>query len=76
MFSPFESQVIVLSKEIPIVSVGLRNAEVAYMNQNKTAWTSEVEQILVDHEFVSPGRVKDNKGGMCWFSAKHASLKI
>jgi len=37
MFSPVESQVIFLSKETPIVSVGLRNAEVPYTNQNKTA---------------------------------------
>jgi hypothetical protein len=41
MFSPVESQVIFLSKETPIVSVGLRTAEVPYTNQNKTAWTSE-----------------------------------
>jgi len=46
MFSPVESQVIFLSKETPIVSVGLRNAEVPYMNQNKTAWKSEVGQML------------------------------
>jgi hypothetical protein len=37
MFSPVESQVIFLSKETPIVSVGLRTAEVLYTNQNKTA---------------------------------------
>jgi hypothetical protein len=43
MFSPVESQVIFLSKETPIVSVGLRTAEVSYTNQNKTAWKSEVE---------------------------------
>ena len=36
MFSPVESQVIVLSKESPIVSVGLRTADVSYTNQNKT----------------------------------------
>jgi hypothetical protein len=35
MFSPVETQVIFLSKEI--VSVGLRIAEVPYTNQNKTA---------------------------------------
>jgi hypothetical protein len=40
--SPVESQVICLSKETPIVSVGLRTAEVSYTNQNKTAWKSEV----------------------------------
>ena len=37
IFSPVESQVIFLSKETPIVSVGLRTAEVSYTNQNKTA---------------------------------------
>jgi hypothetical protein len=37
MFQPVESQVIFLSKETPIVSVGLRTAEVSYTNQNKTA---------------------------------------
>jgi len=37
MFSPVESQVIFLSNETPIVSVGLRTAEVSYTNQNKTA---------------------------------------
>jgi hypothetical protein len=36
MFPPVESQVIFLSKETPIVSVGLRTAEVSYTNQNKT----------------------------------------
>ena len=36
-FPPVESQVIFLSKETPIVSVGLRTAEVSYTNQNKTA---------------------------------------
>jgi hypothetical protein len=36
MFSPVERQVIFLSKETPIVSVGLRTAEVSYTNQNKT----------------------------------------
>ena len=36
MFPPVESQVIFISKEIPIVSVGLRTAEVSYTNQNKT----------------------------------------
>jgi hypothetical protein len=36
MFPSVESQVIFLSKETPIVSVGLRTAEVSYMNQNKT----------------------------------------
>jgi hypothetical protein len=41
MFSPVESQVIFLSKETPIVSVGLRTAELSYTNQNKTAWKSE-----------------------------------
>jgi hypothetical protein len=41
MFPPVESQVIFLSKETPIVSVGLRTAEVSYTNQNKTAWKSE-----------------------------------
>jgi hypothetical protein len=41
MFSPVESQVIFLSKETPIISVGLRTAEVPYTNQNKTAWKSE-----------------------------------
>jgi len=46
MFSPVESQVIFLSKETPIVSVGLRTAEVPYTNQNKTAWKSEVVQML------------------------------
>ena len=44
MFSPVESQVIFLSKETPIVSVGLRTAEVSYTN--KTAWKSEVVQAL------------------------------
>jgi hypothetical protein len=34
MFPPVESQVIFLSKETPIVSVGLRTAEVSYTNQN------------------------------------------
>jgi hypothetical protein len=37
MFSPVESQVIFLSKETPIVSVGLRTAEVLYTNQKKKA---------------------------------------
>ena len=37
MLPPIESQVIFLSKETPIVSVGLRTAEVPYTNQNKTA---------------------------------------
>ena len=46
MFSPVKSQVIFLSKEIPIVSVVLRTAEVPYTNQNKTAWKSEVGQML------------------------------
>jgi hypothetical protein len=46
MFSPVESQVIVPSKEIPIVNVGLRTAEVPYTNQSKTAWKSEVGQKL------------------------------
>jgi hypothetical protein len=46
MFQPVESQVIFLSKETPIVSVGLRTAEVSYTNQNKTAWKSEVVQML------------------------------
>jgi hypothetical protein len=44
MFPPVESQVIFLSKETPIVSIGLRTAEVSYTNQNKTAWKSEVVQ--------------------------------
>jgi hypothetical protein len=35
MFPPVESQVIFISKETPIVSVGLRTAEVSYTNQNK-----------------------------------------
>ena len=47
MFSPVESQVIFLSKETPIVSVCLRNAEVPYTNQNKTAQKSEVGQMRV-----------------------------
>jgi hypothetical protein len=34
MFSPVESQVIFLYKETPIVTVGLRTAEVSYTNQN------------------------------------------
>ena len=34
MFPPVESQVIFLSKETPIVSVGLRTAEVSYTKQN------------------------------------------
>jgi hypothetical protein len=46
MFPPVESQVICLSKEILMVNVGLRTAEVSYMNQNKTAWKSEVVQML------------------------------
>jgi hypothetical protein len=46
MFPPVESQVIFLSKETPIVSVGLRTAEVSYTNQYKTAWKSEVVQTL------------------------------
>ena len=37
MFPPVESQVIFLSKETTIVSVGLRTAEISYTNQNKTA---------------------------------------
>jgi hypothetical protein len=49
MFSPVESQAIFLSKETPIVSVGLRTAEVPYMNQSKTAWKSEVVQKKVWH---------------------------
>ena len=35
MFSPVESQVIFLSKETPDVSVGLRTAEVPYMDKKK-----------------------------------------
>jgi hypothetical protein len=35
MFSPVERQVIFLSKETPIVSVGLRTAEVPYTNKKK-----------------------------------------
>ena len=46
MFPPVESQVIILSKEIPIVSVGLRTADVSYTNQSKTAWKSEVVHML------------------------------
>ena len=46
MFSPVESQVFFLSKETPIVSVGLRTAEVSYTNQNKTAWKTEVVLML------------------------------
>jgi hypothetical protein len=46
MFSPVKSQVIFLSKETQIVSVGLRTTEVPYTNQNKTAWKSEVGQML------------------------------
>jgi hypothetical protein len=46
MFSPVESQVIFLFKETPIVSIGLRTAEVPYTNQNKTAWKLEVGQML------------------------------
>jgi hypothetical protein len=46
MFSPVESQVIFLYKETPIVSVGLRTAEVSYTNENKTAWKSEVVHLL------------------------------
>jgi hypothetical protein len=34
MFSPVESQVIFLSKETPIISVGLRTAEVHEPKQN------------------------------------------
>jgi hypothetical protein len=37
MFPPVESQVIFLSKDTQIVSVGLRTAVVSYTNQNKTA---------------------------------------
>jgi hypothetical protein len=37
---------IFLSKETPIVSIGLRTAEVSYTNQNKTACKSEVVQTL------------------------------
>jgi hypothetical protein len=47
MFPPVESQVIFLSKETPIVSVGLRTAEVSYTNQYKTAWKSEVDSIFI-----------------------------
>ena len=46
MFPPVERQVIFLSKDTPIVSVGLWAAEVSYANQNKTAWKSEVVQML------------------------------
>ena len=51
MFSPVESQVIVLSKEIQIVSVGLRNNEVLYMNQKKTAW--KTKDKCWDNHFTS-----------------------
>jgi hypothetical protein len=49
MFPPVESQVIFLSKETLIVSVGLRTAEVSYTNQNKTAWKSEVVFFFRTH---------------------------
>jgi hypothetical protein len=49
MFSPVESQAIFLSKETPIVSVGLRTAEVSYTNQNKTAWNSKSDKWWVNH---------------------------
>jgi hypothetical protein len=45
MFSRVESQVIVLSKEIPIVSVGLRNNEVLYTNQNKNGLKNEGQML-------------------------------
>ena len=51
MFPPVESQVIILSKEIPIVSVGLRTADVSYTNQNKTAQKSEIVQMLGENIF-------------------------
>jgi hypothetical protein len=47
MFPPVESQVIFLSKETAIVSVGLRTAEVSYTNQNKTAWKLSSIQITL-----------------------------
>jgi hypothetical protein len=49
MFPPVESQVMFLSKESPIVSVGLRTAEVPYTNQNKTAWKSKSDKWWVNH---------------------------
>jgi hypothetical protein len=51
MFSLVESQVMFLSKETPIVSVGLRTAEVSYTNQNKTAQKSEIVQMLGENIF-------------------------
>jgi hypothetical protein len=62
MFSPVESQVIFLSEETPIVSVGLRTAEVSYTNQCYTPvlndqsfhhWQSFVNQIGFHIKYVS-----------------------
>ena len=49
MFPPVESQVIFLSKETPIVSVGLRTAEVSYTNQNKTRENPKSYKRWDDH---------------------------
>ena len=70
MFPPVESQVIFLSKETPIVSVGLRTAEeVSYTNQNKTAWKSWTQPIQPIKKpvrtlsiFTSMAFVKDANG--------------
>ena len=61
MFPPVESQVIFLSKETPIVSVGLRTAEVSYTNQNKTATLAKTSATPggVTHNFES-GPPKDH----------------
>jgi hypothetical protein len=50
MFPPVESQVIFLSKEIPIVSVGLRTAEVPYTNQKQNGLKIEVGQMVIQLE--------------------------
>jgi hypothetical protein len=51
MIPPVESQVIFLSKETPIVSVGLRTAEVSYTNQNKKICFSQSKNPLELSQF-------------------------
>ena len=66
MFPPVESQVIFLSKETPIVSVGLRTAEVSYTNQNKTKQNNLFQPIKKPVRtlsiFTSMAFVKDANG--------------
>ena len=61
MFPPVESQVIFLSKETPIVSVGLRTAEVSYTNQNNLFQPIK-KPVRTLSIFTSMAFVKDANG--------------